>query len=172
MKSDAHVVPPWQVRRTEWSHHWLKNSYFQDLTLVVRVLEGKVRSNQTNVAMIGTLLRRWPPRAADLRQLIKDFESAMSPASLLERPRFAGLRSEVKHALHVALHQAWLRKHGVGALQTDVLLALDRATTAADQLHALNSTDADPLPAVKQFRNALAGLSEAVHRLPSEILIP
>ena len=167
------MIAAWQTRRMELSHDWLQNRYFQKVSTIVRVLEGSVQSDIEPRNFVNDLLAEWNAQAESLRELIEEFDSAMSPATLLNRPRLNALDCDLREAIAAVLNRAWVRKNGVCTLKATALQALEGAKIAALELASFDPASAhSPTMEVANFRTALSQLSRALHQFPSEIQLP
>ncbi len=168
----------WQRRRGSFNHDWLKNVYLTALGKWVNILDDVVEDGAFEVMFMLGLFEEWSTRRHDVRALLEDFESEMSPRRLLSQPPLDRCDAVTKEWLGSVVHGLWLSRVGVRELVSTARARLDAADAIFEEIHRTMpkgkcaAADLRPLrDRFVAFAGACAELAEAISRFPSRILV-
>lgn len=175
----THKSRSWQLRRSELNHNWLKNVYLGYFARVQGILDGALEDPE-GLTLFLNELPRWEHRRDEFKRLASGYETAMSPRGLLEIAPLSNLPIPERRWLGEVIHVLWMSKYHVVAdvnLVKERLQGVDQAYDAAQEC----LLGLPPTPRVKDIarcrgelaalRSACLQLTEAVHRLQSEVRV-
>jgi hypothetical protein len=164
------MTEPWQRRRSELNHLRLRSRF---LTAVVAAANraGDAVTLLQDQSSAGDRLSAWPALSEDLRALIDDFESAMSPAVYVDRPPLAGFNPNWRENVRPCIHALWLARYPVRTWMTDARNALSSANAQYGVVFPSGAAPVLTRSALLDFHALCVELSERISRFPERIPI-
>ena len=170
----------WQQQRGELNHDWLKNSFMKSVDAFAARLGQQQPDHERIQEFLSADLPVWERRRRELRALLENAESALSPMQLFHVPPLSQCAAEVMIWLPGLVHALWLNRCPIRRLIEEAGQAVERA----DSLYAhavrelgepVASADLGRLKnargAIREFSAALRVLSAAISALPHKILV-
>jgi hypothetical protein len=167
----------WQLRRSNFNHHWLKNRLLQALDSAANLLHGRIRGSSYLEEILTSEVREWESQRLELEALLQDFETEMSPQRLFEFPPLCDWDPQLKSAIGMLMHRLWLLQCPVDdlvdaarACATDMsreytLLIAQRPVPAG------GSISSEFVSCFEAFRLATRRLASAIEKFPKQVQI-
>ncbi len=171
------VARQWQRRRSAFNHDWLKNRFMPALAKLMHVLSGQILDPEFEQSFVDSVLPEWPERSGEVNALLCDFETEMSPRTMLERGPLSRCNPETKEWLGELIHQLWRRRHRVGELIHNGSTALRAADVAYQMLQqrirdsAGGTTIQSCYDDLVLFRERCQDLATAIEAFPRRVLV-
>jgi hypothetical protein len=168
----------WQNRRARFNHDWLKNQYLLALRNFLNLLDDLIENDELERTFVAKVLPQWEERREEVRHLIADFETEMSPRTLLAQPPLVNCDRTTRQWLGAVVHSLWLAQYPVKSLVDEVAKSVDETdavyTRLKDALGEVENTrSAEALrplrPHFAEFYQACQSLARAIGKLPSEV---
>jgi hypothetical protein len=167
----------WQYERSKLNHDWLKGDVLPRLYGSMNVLNQANPENSQVLLLLQPILDEWPDKSHRLRNLISEFEEAVSPRFLLDKLFAGAIDSHTLESMKIVLHEVWKRRIDAGQLvrlTQDKIAKADQyyvavkgelwvADASASESKRFLSSARVLLPA---FADACAELSVAISQFP------
>lgn len=169
---------PWQQRRIEFNHNWLKNRYLPGLHRFLNFLRDEIEDPEFGTDFLTTHFRAWEQSRDQVAELCNSFEYEMSPRRLLDIAPLVYVDPETRSWLGDILHHAWLTRYSVhdwvrdgtsctaavDACYRTILPLLPESGSSVAKLRSLT-------PRFEQLGHLCEQLARAIERFPRQILI-
>jgi hypothetical protein len=172
------MTQSWQSRRSALNHDWLRSALEAEFGKWGNIIAGRIESDSSVARFRTAVLDQWTERSPHIKQLVEDIETEMSPARLLTDDR--AFRNPDYIWLRGLAVNLWKVRCQIGLKVERVLRSL---AATKDQSRILEAV-LDCLPEdssvvgiesirveLTKFRLACRDLSDAIHDLPSSILV-
>ncbi|HEX8163570.1 MAG TPA: hypothetical protein VF538_16995 [Pyrinomonadaceae bacterium] len=175
-----HLRSPWQKRRSEFNHDWLKNQYLPALAKFLNLLDDLIEDREFESSFVPVTLSQWGSHREEALALASDYEQLMSPQRLFSCPPLSRRRAHDKQWLGRLVHDLWLARYPVRRWVSEALAAAESADVAYRQLQgALQScADTQSAEALRPFRKQFLEFYErcqelggAISKLPDEVKV-
>lgn len=165
----------WQRRRSQFNHDWLKNVYLPGLGAWLNVIDGLVEDPEFRESFCKGRFLQWEERATDVRALLDEFESQMSPRVLFEEPPLSAMGGSVRNWLLPLVDLLWRHRVQVEPLLDQArrrLASCERVYGTLRRHVGEGVTGGDALRSgVAVFASECTALSATISQLPDEILV-
>jgi hypothetical protein len=168
----------WQKRRGELNHDWLKNQYLIALGSWLNLLDKRITDPVLERSFVSEILPQWENARVQAESLARDFESEMSPCTLLNTPPLSRLDDLTKDWLARIIHRLWLRRCRADEMASTALLEVGRADRAYGHLkqalrRCSDTASVDAMRSLRsefsEFRSCCQGVARAFEEFPSEV---
>lgn len=129
------MLNEWQRRRSEFNHDWLKNQFLNRLNAFLERLRRGHPDVEKLLRFVHEDLPEWRAHEAEARWLIESVETEMSPRRFFEYPPLNRCSEETKCWLPDVVHEIWLSRYPVRALQSQANDALSRVSHCYEMLN-------------------------------------
>lgn len=156
------MASTWQRRRSEFNHDWLKNRYLPALGKWLNLLDERIEDPIFEATFIDEVLPQWKERGTAAKELVRDFESYMSPRNLLNCPPLKRYSRIQERWLGQVVHELWLTRYPVRQWIDAALAAIEQADAAYAKVQQY-LTDGDSgrnIEDLRRHRNLFADLRE------------
>jgi len=164
----------WQQKRSVLNHDWLKNEFIKLLDSFILDLASMSNWNTREEMFLREDLTTWETNSPEIRMLLLNAESALSPSTFLDRPPLNACPHDTKDWLGPLIHHLWLVRVPVKQWISEALNAYEESekkylTIQKNLKLALKNNAMDLKPEFERFADAVLKLSKAISRLPHKI---
>lgn len=170
---------PWQKRRSEFNHDWLKNQYLPALAKFLNLLDDEIDDENYEEVFVRSILPQWKSRFRQLKPLVDQFEDEMSWRTLFKVPPLCNCDKQTKEWLGDLVHSLWEVKYPVKEWTANAILAATKADSSYRQLRKVLETDVRRTNSIEslrsfswmfeEFRRHCEELSGAIEKFPGEV---
>lgn len=166
------MLSEWQRRRSEFNHDWLKNQFLNRLN----AFRERLRGAKPDIGKLRQFLREdlpeWDSHECEARWLIECVEHEMSPRRFFDYPPLTRCSEETKEWLPDVIHELWLNRYPVLALQKHAGDSLSKASKRygllKKRVQELASMDSERLVSLAHDFSELSRLCGELHDALSE----
>ena len=171
---------PWQRRRIEFNHDWLKNRFLPAIAKSINLLDGELEDLEFEQKFVARDLAEWELSRSQILSLTADFEIQMSPRTLFEQVPLSCCDDDTREWLGQLVHDFWLSRYPVRQWIEHATECTRAADKTYNRLHleldqcpdTRSATALRPLrPLFAEFWQACMNLAKAIERFPSEVLV-
>jgi hypothetical protein len=164
------TAPGWQKRRSDFNHDWLKNRFIPALAKWLNLLDDQLEDPDFEHSFVACVLPQWEQHRDEALALPRDFESQMSPRTLLG-PRSEGWLGTLVHLLWLSRYpvRRWAEQALAAAREVEVEFRRlrERLTSCADTRAVVALRPMRPMFA--SFRERCQQLARAIEAFLSEV---
>lgn len=165
----------WSRRKSQFTHHWLKNGLLSALDAAANVMHGRATGRGYVQDVLDHEVQEWPARREELHLLLDAFDAEMSPSTLFDIEPMCNWEPDLRRVMRSVLHEAWMAR-------STMREALKRTSAAAERVddayHALiHSTDGTTEEAsglvrsLDVLRGACRDLCACLESLPQGVVL-
>ena len=170
------TVPPWQYRRSQFNHDWLKNEFLNNLDGFLVMLQYENPSVDHLKDFLEKDFLSWPQHFEEGKGIIDSFEKEMTPAHLLDESPLNSMAPETREWFGDLVHSLWLCRCSVKETISSLSDLFDKTVDIYKAIKTRLGETGMSLDALKElvpefsnFRERCFEFSETLSTLPSEV---
>jgi hypothetical protein len=172
------MIEPWQKRRSQFNHDWLKNQYMPALAKYLNLLDDLIEDEEFAQSFVSDVLPAWEKHRNEAVDLARSFESEMSPQVLFERSPLCDSKTDTKRWLGNLVHTLWLKRYPIREWVVEAAQAVENTDVAYQRLReelqdSRAFSDGEPAPKLRElfieFRWKCQLMANAISKFPGEV---
>jgi hypothetical protein len=172
------MTQPWQKRRSQFNHDWLKNQYMPALAKNLNLLDDLIEDDEFAQSFVSHVLPAWEKHRGEAIDLAGTFESEMSPRALFASSPLCNCTEETKGWLGSLVHMLWLKRYPISEWVAEAAQAVEQTDAAYQRLREAfqdnhSFAGGEPSPKSKEqfveFRRNCQLMANAISKFPGDV---